>query len=435
MMSVSSEKTTLGQCVDFVSGGTPSKNRPDFWNGSIPWVSAKDLKSWYLFDSQDKITDLGAVSGTRIVPTNSLLVLVRGMTLHRDIPICRTKVAVAINQDLKALIPKDGVDIGFIAYWLISKKRQLLGMVDSAGHGTGRLNTDELKAIEICLPPIDQQRRIASVFEAIDDKIELNRRMNATLEAMAKALFKSWFIDFDPVRAKLDLRQPPNLPPATAALFPDSYEESELGPIPKGWSAKPLPEVIEVNPRRSLKSGTVAPYLDMKNLPTKGHSADEVVDREFSSGTKFQNGDTLLARITPCLENGKTGYVDFLKDGEVGWGSTEYIVFAPKPPLTKQFGYLLARSDELRAHAIQNMTGTSGRQRVPADCFSSFLIAVPPQEIAQRFDDITGPSFERIKSNIGESRKLVAIRDTLLPALLAGAFSVFETTRATVKFK
>ena len=79
-----------------------------------------------------------------------------------------------------------------------------------------------------------------------------------------------------------------------------------------------MPDAIEVNPRRTLKGGTIAPYLDMKNLPTQGHSAEEVIDREFSSGTKFQNGDTLLARITPCLENGKTGYVDFLEDGQVG---------------------------------------------------------------------------------------------------------------------
>lgn len=157
--------------------------------------------------------------------------------------------------------------------------------------------------------------------------------------------------------------------PETAldALFSASFQDSELGHIPSGWTAKPLPEAIEVNPRRTLKAGTIAPYLDMKNLPTQGHSAEEVIVREFRSGTKFQNGDTLLARITPCLENGKTGYVDFLEDGQVGWGSTEYIVLAPKPPLPPQFGYLLARSEALRSHAIQNMTGTSGRQRVPSE--------------------------------------------------------------------
>jgi type I restriction enzyme S subunit len=164
----------------------------------------------------------------------------------------------------------------------------------------------------------------------------------------------------------------------------------------------------------------------MKNLPTQGHSAEEVVDREFASGTKFRNGDTLLARITPCLENGKTGFVDFLKDGEVGWGSTEYIVFAPKPPLPPQFGYLLARSDALRSHAIQNMTGTSGRQRVPTECFSTFWLAVPTTDLDERFDELTAPLMAQIKSNIHQSRTLASLRDTLLPQLMRGGCGIRE---------
>lgn len=290
--------------------------------------------------------------------------------------------------------------------------------------GRQRVPSDALGRKFVSVPPMAEQKAIAAILGALDDKIELNRRMNATLEAMARALFQSWFVDFDPVRAKLDGRQPPNLAPAPAALFPDSFQDSELGHIPKGWSAKPLPEAIEVNPRRTLKAGTVAPYLDMKNLPTQGHSAEEVIDREFSSGTKFKNGDTLLARITPCLENGKTGYVDFLEDGQVGWGSTEYIVLAPKPPLPPQFGYLLARSYALRSHAIQNMTGTSGRQRVPSECFNTFWLAVPPPDIAERFDELTAPLMAKIKANADQSRTLATLRDTLLPKLLSGEIGV-----------
>ncbi len=269
-----------------------------------------------------------------------------------------------------------------------------------------------------------EQRAIAAVLWSLDDKIELNRRMNATLEAMARALFQSWFVDFDPVRAKLDGRNPAGLDDTTAALFPDQLEDSPLGHIPKGWTAQRLPDAVDVNPRRNLRSGTIAPYLDMKNLPTQGHSADKVIAREFSSGTKFQNGDTLLARITPCLENGKTGYVDFLEDGQVGWGSTEYIVLSPKPPLPSQFGYLLARSDALRTHAIQNMTGTSGRQRVPSECFHNFWLAVPPPEVARRFAELTVPLMAKIKANSTESRTLATLRDTLLPKLLSGELSV-----------
>src|SRR5207302_340486 len=182
------------------------------------------------------------------------------------------------------------------------------------------------------IAPISDQRAIAHILGTRDDKIELNRRTSETLEAMARALFKSWFVDFDPVRAKADGRDP-GLPKPLADLFPDSFEDSELGEIPEGWRLAPLPDTIDVNPPRVLRKGIEAPYLDMANMPTRGHSPDVLVDRAFGSGMRFRNGDTLVARITPCLENGKTAFVDFLEAGEIGWGSTEYIVLRPKPPL------------------------------------------------------------------------------------------------------
>ena len=334
-----------------------------------------------------------------------------------------------VNQRVGILRPKKGIEVDrrFFSFSLSSAfyQREFISIATSSG-GQANLSPAQILGVTVEVPPLAEQKRIAEVLGALDDKIELNQRMNATLEATARALFQSWFVDFDPVRAKLDGRTPSGMDAATTALFPDSFEESELGHIPKGWTAKPLPEAVEVNPRRTLKAGTVAPYLDMKNLPTQGHSAEEVVEREFTSGTKFQNGDTLLARITPCLENGKTGYVDFLQDGQIGWGSTEYIVFSPKPPLPPQFGYLLARSDALRSHAIQNMTGTSGRQRVPSECFNTFWLAVPPPAIAERFDELTAPLMAKIKSNADESRTLATLRDTLLPKLLSGELSAAE---------
>jgi type I restriction enzyme S subunit len=328
---------------------------------------------------------------------------------------------------------KSEADGKWLFYFLRSKDAQQSIREQSRGTTQQYIPLGALRDFPILVADDpEEQKAIAAVLGALDDKIELNRRMNATLEAMARALFQSWFVDFDPVRAKLDGRPAFPLPLGEgqgegvadlAALFPDSFQDSALGPIPKGWSAKRLTEAIEVNPRRTLKAGTVAPYLDMKNLPTQGHSAEEVIDREFSSGTKFQNGDTLLARITPCLENGKTGYVDFLKGGQVGWGSTEYIVLAPKPPLPPQFGYLLARSESLRSHAIQNMTGTSGRQRVPSECFNTFWLAGPPPDIAKHFDELTAPLMAKLKANADQSRTLATLRDTLLPKLLSGELS------------
>ena len=184
----------------------------------------------------------------------------------------------------------------------------------------------DLAKLDIPVPPPPEQRAIAHILGTLDDKIELNRRMNETLEAMARALFKSWFVDFDPVRAKMEGRDT-GLSKGIADLFPDRMVESELGKIPEGWEVTSLSKIIDVNPTRSLRKGDIAPYLDMANMPTNGHIPAVVVDREFGSGMRFIHGDTLVARITPCLENGKTAYVDFLQGSAVGWGSTEYIVY------------------------------------------------------------------------------------------------------------
>lgn len=143
----------------------------------------------------------------------------------------------------------------------------------------------------------------------------------------------------------------------------------------------------------------------------------------------FRNGDTLVARITPCLENGKTAYVDFLEDDEVGWGSTEYIVLHPKAPLPPEFAYCLARSDEFRDFAIRSMTGSSGRQRVPADTLSNYFVVVPRTEIAEWFGLTVGPLFSRASNAANESRSLAALRDQLLPKLMSGELRVKDPSR------
>ncbi|HAZ60103.1 MAG TPA: restriction endonuclease subunit S [Gammaproteobacteria bacterium] len=294
--------------------------------------------------------------------------------------------------------------------------------------GRQRVPSEALDHLKVPLPPLLEQRAIAHILGTLDDKIELNRRMSEVLEAMARALFKSWFVDFDPVRARMEGRDP-GLPQPLADLFPVCLVESELGEIPEGWEVAPLPEIVDVNPTRSLRKGVVAPYLDMANMPTHGHSADDVVYREFGSGMRFINGDTLVARITPCLENGKTAFVDFLEDDQVGWGSTEYIVLHPKPPLPEEYAYCLARSAEFRDFAIQSMTGTSGRQRVPAESLTHFRVAVPPKAIAQAFGRAVKPRLARAAAAVRESRTLAALRDTLLPKLISGELRVKAAER------
>ena len=326
----------------------------------------------------------------------------------------------------------------FLAIYFTSPagQHQLLANASQVGVPSIAQPVTYLRTIEIPLPPLPEQRAIAHVLGTLDDKIELNRRMNETLEAMARALFKSWFVDFDPVRAKAALKRRAGggnewtlerarayldgMGKEIAALFPDSFVDSELGQIPEGWGVVPLPEIIEVNPTRSLQKGEIAPYLDMANMPTRGHAPDTVTDRPFGSGMRFANGDTLVARITPCLENGKTAYVDFLPDGQIGWGSTEYIVLRPKPPHPDEFAYCLARSAGFREFAIQGMTGTSGRQRVPATALLHFRLPSPPKQITGIFGITVHSLFARSSEAVCESRAFAALRDALLPKLVSG---------------
>ena len=155
------------------------------------------------------------------------------------------------------------------------------------------------------------------------------------------------------------------------------------------------------------------------------------IERPFGSGVRFVNGDTLLARITPCLENGKTAYVDFLETDQVGSGSTEYIVLRPKSPLPNEFSYFLARSNGFREFAIQSMTGSSGRQRVPVQALSQYKLPVPPRPVAQSFGNVVRPLVQRASEAVSQSRLLSALRDTLLPKLISGEVRVKQIERET----
>jgi type I restriction enzyme S subunit len=173
-----------------------------------------------------------------------------------------------------------------------------------------------------------------------------------------------------------------------------------------------------------MKRGTIAPYIEMAALPTSGSCPDEAVLREFTSGTRFRNADSLLARITPCLENGKTALVQSLPEDTVGWGSTEFIVMRSIPPVPAEYPYLLGRDEGFRDHAIQSMTGTSGRQRVQIDALAPYLLPFPPTDVWAKFGSLVRPMFADIETTRKESQSLAAQRDALLPRLVSGKLQV-----------
>ena len=361
-----------------------------------------------------------------------------------------------LGQRQVLLRPKKGV-CGKYLFWALQSPavKHQISWNEGTGSTVSNVRIPVLKALNIPRHP-DNEEHIAKVLSDLAGMIELNRQTNQTLEHISQAIFKSWFVDFDPTHAKIAAKQASQDPEraamaaisgkaldeldqlsseqleqlkAIAGVFPDVLVDSDLGEIPDGWKIAKLGGMIEFNPKRTLKKGVLAPYLDMKNIPTQGHLAADVYLREMASGTKFVNGDTLLARITPCLENGKTAYVDFLEDEQVAWGSTEYIVMRPKDGRPMSLGYIIARLDSFRAKAIQTMTGTSGRQRANAKALSEQDWIDYPIELLSAFDSIVGGYLKLAKKNGDECKILSEMRDALLPKLLSGELKISPKKR------
>jgi type I restriction enzyme S subunit len=197
--------------------------------------------------------------------------------------------------------------------------------------------------------------------------------------------------------------------------------ESPIGPIPEGWTIKSAQEAILINPKTKLDKKTENPFVGMSCLAENSMVISDVIHKIGNSGAKFINGDTLFARITPCLQNGKTGYVQFLTEEQpVGFGSTEFIVLRESEDLSSEYIYLLSRSNSFREHTIQSMTGATGRQRVHNDCFASLYIAVPPRELMDEFTKLVSPMFKSIFNLSSRNENLKKQRDMLLPKLISG---------------
>ena len=428
------ERTTLGTVVDLQSGGTPSKRRPDYWNGAVPWVSAKDMKRFRLTDTQDHLTESGAANGTRVAPEGTVLLLTRGMTLLNHLPVCVIERPMAFNQDVKALQATEGIDGEFLPYVILGNKQRLLSLVDLAGHGTGRLNTDELRALEILLPPLDEQRGIARILGALDDKIELNRRMSATLEAMARALFKSWFVDFEPVRAKAEGR-PSGLPPALDALFPASFEASELGAIPSGWGVGTLGDVAGSVRGRSYRSAELAEsdtaLVTLKSFARGGGYRPEGLKPytgKYKPAQIVGPGELVIActDVTQAAEViGRPAIVPADPRFTTLVASLDTLIIRPRDASAAPvpFLYCLTSEPSFTQHTYAHVSGTTvlhlSKEAVPA-----FKFALPPSDLLRAFIGLAGPAFKRMTDLSGDSAATAAQRDALLPRLVSGEVRV-----------
>jgi type I restriction enzyme S subunit len=402
----------IGESTIHVSDGNYSSKYPkshEFVSSGVPFVSANNLRDGRIVSDNLKFisTELHVSLKKGHVRTGDVLLVTRG-SLGMTALVTEEFNDANINAQL-VLLRADNktVDARYLFFVANSPDFQSQVLSNATGTAQPQLPIAPLKRLTIPLPPLLVQCRIAGILSAYDDLIENNQRRIKILEEMARSLYREWFVHFRfPSHDKVKM------------------VSSALGPIPQGWEVKRMPECVDVNPRIFVPRDGEKPFVPMGCLSNGFMLISDIESRNGNSGAKFQNGDTLFARITPCLENGKTGFVQFLPDEQaVAFGSTEFIVLRSRT-LTPEFVYLLARSDEFRSVAIKSMTGATGRQRVQEQCFNDFHIAQSPRALLDRFSDIVAPSFRLIYKLHLQTQSLRRTRDLLLPRLLSGQITV-----------
>ncbi|AKK04289.1 restriction endonuclease subunit S [Corynebacterium epidermidicanis] len=377
----------IARIADIRTGSTPTQFlRPADGNEGIPFVTPSDFAHKdQIFDTERVVSSpaLTSLKG-RLVPANSTCVTCIGSTLGKTGFV---KNQVMTNQQINSVTAVPGkAQSRYLYYAILNGSAQLKDI--AGGSASPILNKSDFGRFLVPDFDLQTQHKIADVLGALDDKIAANQRV------------MQLGLDFIKV-----LWQKAQCSSSTEILVGD---------------------VIDVNPRTPLPAGVGLPFLDMKNLPEDGHLPSRWEVKEPRSGSKFINGDTLLGRITPCFENGKLGYVDFLKEGEVGLGSTEFIVFRPKEGTPRAVPLCFASSEVFRSEAQLNMVGTSGRQRVTAEFVKQFPVRWPSAEAIHEFGNLTSPLLEKFSALSKEYQTLARTRDELLPLLMNGKITVAE---------
>jgi type I restriction enzyme S subunit len=406
---MSFRKVELSDCGTWLSGGTPTKSNDDYWGGEIPWISAKSLHDFYIRDSDDRVTEVGARNGTKKVDAGTVLILVRGMSLTEEIRVGVTKRPVVFNQDVKAIQPAEGVDALFLANAIRASEPRLLSLVDEASHGTGRLQTSTLEQFQIPLPSLPVQRRIADILGALDDKIELNRRMNRTLEEMAQTLYRHWFVEFGPFQDR---------------AFKDT---EELGSIPEGWEVKSIGDVVKMKGGSTPKT-SVDEYWDGGDItwftPTDLTSANRIYLTESDRQITEEGLNSCSTNYIPPYSLMMTSRATV---GVVAFNRTRactnqgFINIMPQDGVSRFQVYFWI--DQMMPEIMARADGSTYPEISQRD-FKPLPIPVAPPEDVEAYVERSQELFDLIENNILESETLAETRDYLLPNLISGEVKV-----------
>ena len=396
------EKKTLDQLGSISRGKSKHRprNDPKLFGGQYPFIQTADVKktNFYITEYSDTYNEAG-LAQSKLWDVGTLCITIAANIADTGI----LGIPACFPDSVMGFIPYDGIsDVRFIKYCFDLLQRDCKQI--SQGTAQDNLSWQKLSTIEFPAPPIETQHRIANILSAYDDLIENNRKQIKLLEEAAQRLYKEWFVDL---------------------RFP-GYEHTKITDgVPEGWAKCSLGDVIEFDPKVQLSKDRVKQFVPMSALSTSSMVLDMAEFRETTpnSGSKFQNDDTLLARITPCLENGKTAFVHGIQSPEGAVGSTEYIVMRSKR-LNPYMVYLHARTDGFRQSAINSMSGSDGRQRVKADKLQALPYLLPSATVVNQFGQFAAHIFELVFDLNEQTFQTAQARDRLLPKLMSGEVEV-----------
>jgi type I restriction enzyme, S subunit len=339
-----------------------------------------------------------------------------------------------LNQHIFRVIPRQGIDKAYLFYLLKFLRPTFIRTARDKATSMGHVKVSDLKRLIAFVPPPIEQSGIANILEALDDKIELNRRMNDTLETLARAVFKSWFLDFEPVRAIVEGRQPHNLDANTAALFPHAFEHSALGKIPQGWRVGKMAELMSlgrevVNPQDfpdEVFEHYSIPAFDEGRCP-KDETGEQIKSNKFL----VPEDAVLLSKLNPRLAR---VWLPTVSGVRRSIASTEFLVASPQRDFSREYTHALFSSQGFLDVFESLVTGTSGsHQRVKPEFLLAMDVVIPSPHCIECFTRVAGPLYEKTARNLAESRNLVSIRDVLLPKLISGEIRVKDAEKMAEK--
>jgi type I restriction enzyme S subunit len=340
---------------------------------------------------------------------------------------------IVSQSQMKLTVDPGKADPLFIYYAFTTDAIQNHLRTNAIQTGVPHINLGILRQTILTLPPLHEQQAIAEVLGALDDKIELNRRMNATLEELARTIFRSWFVDFDPVHAKAEGRAPFGMDAATAALFPDTFVPSELGDIPAGWKTHEVKFLANLSRQSVQPQSLPSIEFDLYSLPAfdAGQTPSRTLGSTIKSG-KFSvpRGAVLLSKLNPSIPR---VWAPEIGDTVQAIASTEFLVFVPIHMSDRPFVYYLFQSSSFRDRMISQASGTSNsHQRVRPDDVLRANVVHPGQRVMDSFSNLVEPMMAKGAANLRESQTLAELRDTLLPKLLSGEITVRQAEREVV---